>query len=190
MPPTERGRAAGDAAGDAADDAVRRRVMRLLHVPPLALLLGLGLAPLFILFPRLASGPAHDPTVQPVALWLGTALLGGLAGAVAGAARPLYRAGGILLAAALLSIPAMRLALLSGLPVPHGLAAWLGLDGESAMEAALYEIWLVAWLASLGLIVLARHGLLRVLRARRAEAAGGATTAPTGPRSRPRARAR
>jgi hypothetical protein len=176
------------------DDHVHRRVMRLLHAPSVALLLGIGLAPLFILFPRLPGGsafdPSHDPTLKPVALWLGTALIGGLAGALDGAARPLYLAAALILGASLLSIPAMRLALLSGLPFPHGLATWLGLDGEYAMEADLYEIWLVAWLACLGLIVLVRYRFVQVLRQRQARAAGGAITAPTGPRSRRRARGR
>lgn len=176
------------------NDHARRRVMRLRHAPLLALLVGLGIAPLFILFPRMPGGsaldPSHDPTPKPVVFWLGTALVGGLAGALDGAARPLYRAAAVLLGASLLSIPAMRLALMSGLPFPHGLATGLGLDGEYAMEADLYEIWLVAWLACLGLIVLAWHRLVRVLRRRRAGAAGGAIAAPAGPRSRRRARGR
>ncbi|MEH3147712.1 MAG: hypothetical protein PGN34_20745 [Methylobacterium frigidaeris] len=158
-----------------ADGPVRRRVRRLLHAPPLALLLGLGLAPLFILSPRLPGGSGHDPTLAPVALWLGTALLGGLAGTVEGAARPLYRAGALILAASLLSIPAMRLVLRASLPFPHGLATWLGLDGEFAMEADLYEIWLLAWLACLGLVALAWKGVARLR----------ATTGPTSRRREP-----
>ncbi|TXM63732.1 hypothetical protein [Methylobacterium sp. WL120] len=154
--------------GADADESVRRRVARLLHVPPLALLFALGLAPLFLLFPLLPGGAEADAARRPVALWLGAALLAGFAGTVAGAARPLYRAAAHILVASLLSIPAMRLALGSGVPVPHGLAAWLGLDGESAMDADLYEIWLLAWLAAFGLVAAVRHGLARFRRTRAA----------------------
>ncbi|MEE7465475.1 hypothetical protein MFUR16E_32040 [Methylobacterium fujisawaense] len=136
--------------------------MRLVHAAPLAMLLALGLAPLFILFPALPGGPEHDPNVRLMALWLGAALLGGLAGTLAGAARPMYRTAALILATSLLSIPAMRLALWSGLPVSHGLATRLGLDGESAMNADLYEIWLLAWLTCLCLIVLGWRAVARL----------------------------
>ncbi|WP_264051011.1 hypothetical protein [Methylobacterium flocculans] len=141
--------------GPDAGDPVRRCVLRLLHVPLLGLLLALGLAPVFLLFPLLFAEPGTDPTLRPVELWLGTALVGGLVGTVEGAARPLYRAAGLVLAVGLLSIP-----------VPHGLARWLGLDGEAALDAHPYEIWLAAWfsawvlawvLAWLGLVLLGRH---------------------------------
>lgn len=149
------------------NEPVSRRARRLLHAPPLALLIGLGLAPLVVLFPRLPgepeAGPAHDPTLQPFAFWIGAALLGGLAGTLDGAARPLYRAAALIFGASLLSVPALRLALMSGLPFPHRLAVWLGLDGEFAMEADLYEIWLLSWLVCLGLIVMVWHGLMRII---------------------------
>ncbi len=151
--------------------------MRLVHAPPLALLLALGLAPLFILFPALPGGPEHAPNVRPMALWLGTALLGGLAGTVADAARPMYRTAALILATSLLSIPAMRLALWSGFSLPHGLAARLRLDGESAIDADLYEIWLLAWLTCLCLSVLSLRALGRL------RAVTAATTTSTAPRS-------
>lgn len=147
------------------DDSVRRRIRRLWHVPPLALLIGLGLTPLFVLFPRLPGGSKHDPALPLVALWLGTALLGGLAGTVDGAARPLYRSAAVVLAASLLSIPVMRFTLRSGLPFPHTLGTLLGLDGEHSMDAELYEIWLASWLVCLGLVLLVWHGLARFQRA-------------------------
>mgnify|MGYP001807887221 CR=1 FL=1 len=152
--------------GPDAGDPVRRRVLRLLHVPLLGLLLALGLAPVFLLFPLLPAEPGTDPTLRPVELWLGTALVGGLVGTVEGAARPLYRAAGLVLAVGLLSIPVLRVFLWTDLPVPHGLARWLGLDGEAALDAHLYEIWLAAWfsawvlawvLAWLGIALLGRH---------------------------------
>jgi len=152
--------------------------MRLVHALPIALMLALGLAPLFILFPAPPGGPEHDPTLRPTALWLGTALCGGLAGTVAGGARPIYRTAALILAASLLSIPAMRLALWSGFAFPHGLAARLGLDGESAMDADLYEIWLLAWFACLCLIVLCLRALRRLRVGR------SVTTRSIAPRSR------
>ncbi|KQP07972.1 hypothetical protein ASF28_12830 [Methylobacterium sp. Leaf99] len=184
-------------------DPVRRRVLRLLHVPLLGLLLALGLAPVFLLFPLLPAEPGTDPTLRPVELWLGTALVGGLlfpllpaepgtdptlrpvelwlgtalvgglVGTVEGAARPLYRAAGFVLAVGLLSIPVLRVFLWTDLPVPHGLARWLGLNGEAALDAHLYEIWLSAWvlawvLAGLGLALLGRHLPARRARVGRA----------------------
>ncbi len=172
-------------AGRPVNEPVSRRVRRLLHAPPLALLIGLGLAPFFILFPRLPGGPevgpAHDPTSQPFAFWAGAALLGGLVGTLNGAARPLYRAAALIFGASLLSVPALRLALMSGLPFPHRLAVWLGLDGEFAMEADLYEIWLLSWLVCLGLIVVVWRGLVRIIPVRLAEAAGHTETTSTVP---------
>jgi hypothetical protein len=144
-----------------------RRLVRLLHVSALTLLLSLGLGPFFILFPLLPGDPGHDSTVLPVAVWLGMAFLGGLAGAVDGVARPLYRVAGFVLAATLLSPIATRAALRFELPFPLGLATLLELDGESAMDAALYEVWFAAWLACLGALLLcgqllARRGGVRI----------------------------
>jgi hypothetical protein len=161
-----------------ADDPARRRVMRLLRAPPLALLLGLGLGPFFLLFPALPAGPEQDSGLLPVALWLGAALLGGLAGALEGAGRPLYRAGCLILAATLLSPLALRLVILTDPGIPQDLATLLGLDGESAMDAALYEIWLAAWMACLAAILPCRLLLTRYRSARRDRPAGASRSSP------------
>ena len=148
-------------------DPIRARVLRLLHAPILALLFALGLAPVVLLLPLLPAEPGTDPTLRPVELWIGTALIGGLAGTIEGGARPLYRVAGLVLAAGLLSVPVLRVLLWSDLPVPHGLAGWIGLDGEGALDADLYEVWLMAWLVCLGLALLGWHLLGRHLLSRR-----------------------
>lgn len=142
---------------------VRARVMRLLHTPPLALLLGLGLAPFFILFPDLPA-PELGRSTKALELWIGVAVICGLAGAVDGVARPLYRIGGVILAASLLSLFAMCLLLQAGVPFPHVLSGLLGLDGEASMDAALYEVWIMGWLTSLAAVLLGLHALRRPRR--------------------------
>lgn len=145
-------------------DGGSRYPAKVLHASALTLLLLVGLAPFFMLFPLLPDVAGPDPTLPPACFWLATAVTGGTIGGFGGARwrQRLYRAAWVVLAASLLSTLVCRLLPTIELPLPHGLAVLLRLDGEGAQDATLYEAWLLAWLACFAAVLVCRHRLTRV----------------------------